>query len=108
MYSFLRTFKGFKKVENYIQKVWAIEQQYRHPTEDAVWKPTSEEREQYEIDRERLAEVQDCYKSVERVLDERQEIREGMTVNLYFCKWTSESTSSLDSAQTLTGRSPVY
>jgi len=91
MYTFLRTYKGAKKMENFIQKVWLVDQAYRHPAADAVFQPTREEQEQFEIDKERQKELLESYKIVERVLDEKQEVRDGATVNVFFCKWTSES-----------------
>jgi chromodomain-helicase-DNA-binding protein 1 len=84
VYSFLKSYKGFKKVENYIAKVWSLEQYYHSST------PTREELEQYEIDKERIRELQESYKSVERILDEKEERRDGGVVTLFFCKWTSE------------------
>ncbi|KGB76774.2 chromodomain-helicase-DNA-binding protein 1 [Cryptococcus deuterogattii R265] len=88
-YAFLKNYKGFKKVENYITKVWAIDQSYRHPAPDAAWKPTQEEMEQYEIDKERIKELQESYKVVERVLDEKEEKRKDGRVTLFFVKWTN-------------------
>jgi chromodomain-helicase-DNA-binding protein 1 len=76
-------------VENYIQKVWVVEQAYHNPAPDAKWKPTREDLEQYEIDRERLKELQESYKIVERVVGEKTEIRDGKSVNLFLCKWTN-------------------
>ena len=90
-YAFLKNYKGFKKVDNYIQKVWAIDQQVRHPAPDAAWKPTQEEREQYEIDKERNLELLESYRVVERILDEKQERNKdtGVTESFFFCKWTN-------------------
>ena len=90
MYSFLKSFKGFKRVENYIAKVWTVEQQFRHPEPNAPWKPTSEELEQYEIDKERIMDMQASYKVIERVLDEKEEEKDDAVVAMFFCKWTSE------------------
>jgi chromodomain-helicase-DNA-binding protein 1 len=84
VYPFLKSYKGFKKVENYIAKVWSLEQYYHSST------PTREELEQYEIDKERVRELQESYKTVERILDEKEERRDGGVVTLFFCKWTSE------------------
>jgi chromodomain-helicase-DNA-binding protein 1 len=64
--------------------VWSLEQYYHSST------PTREELEQYEIDKERIRELQESYKSVERILDEKEERRDGGVVTLFFCKWTSE------------------
>ncbi|KAK8853315.1 hypothetical protein IAR55_004019 [Kwoniella newhampshirensis] len=88
-YAFLKTYKGFKKVENYITKIWSLDQQYHHPAPDALWKPTSEELEQYEIDKERIRDLQESYKVIERVLDEKEERRDEGRVTLFFCKWTN-------------------
>lgn len=90
VYSFLKSFKGFKKVDNYIAKVWLVDQKFRHPEPDAPWKPTQEESEQYEIDTERNKELLESYKVVERILDEKEEQRDEGVVSLFFCKWTSE------------------
>ncbi|EIW67175.1 hypothetical protein TREMEDRAFT_69728 [Tremella mesenterica DSM 1558] len=89
VYSFLKGFKGFKKVENYITKIWMIEQQFLNPSIDAQWKPSREELEQYDIDRERIKELQASWKIVERVLDEKEDVRDGQRVSLFFCKWTN-------------------
>ena len=93
MYAFLKNYKGFKKVENYIAKVWAIDQSFRNPAPDAPWKPSQEEMEQYEIDKERAKELLESYKIVERILDEKEERREEGIVSLFFCKWNSECTN---------------
>ena len=96
MYAFLKGFKGFKKVENYIVKIWTIEQQYRHPAPDAAWQPSREELEQYEIDLERIKEVLLSYKSVERILNEKEERRDEGLVSLFFCKWNSECSRMIE------------
>ncbi|ORY35802.1 putative Chromodomain helicase [Naematelia encephala] len=88
-YQFLKSYKGFKKVENYITKVWTVDQQFRNPAPDAPWKPTSEDLEQYEIDKERIKEMLESYKIVERILEEKEERREEGIVTLFFCKWTN-------------------
>lgn len=49
--------------------------------------------EQYEIDKERIKELQESYKIVERVLDEKEEKRKDGRVTLFFVKWTSKSMS---------------
>ncbi|ORX35357.1 putative transcription regulator [Kockovaella imperatae] len=89
LYSFLKSYKGFKRVDNYITKVWTVEQQFRHPAPDAPWKPTSEELEQFEIDKERVKELQESYKVVERILAEKEEDRDGEVVSMFYCKWTN-------------------
>ena len=86
-YAFLKSYKGFKKVENYIAKVWTVDQYYKDP------KVSREELEQYEIDRERVRDLQESYKKVERVLAEKDEGGESH----FFCKWTSESITSRSS-----------
>lgn len=90
LYSFLKTFKGFKRVENYINKVWLVDQRIHGKDPEAEWKPTREEVEQYEIDKERIKEMHESYKVVERILDEKEERNDaGQVVSLFFCKWTS-------------------
>ncbi|KAK6909295.1 hypothetical protein I203_103312 [Kwoniella mangroviensis CBS 8507] len=90
-YAFLKTYKGFKKVENYINKIWTLDQQYHHPSPEQTWKPTSEELEQYEIDKERIRELQESYKTIERVLDEKEEwsYEKQETLTKFFCKWSN-------------------
>ncbi|CAD6582432.1 MAG: hypothetical protein TREMPRED_003281 [Tremellales sp. Tagirdzhanova-0007] len=88
-YAFLKGYKGFKRVENYIVKVWTIEQRYYHPAPEAAWQPSREEMEQYQIDRERNKEMLESYKVVERILDGKEEKTvEGLVIS-YFCKWTN-------------------
>jgi chromodomain-helicase-DNA-binding protein 1 len=65
-------------VDNYIAKVWAIEQYYTHPKAEP---PTREELEQFQLDKDRLQELQSSYKTVERILGEKE--------GKYFCKWTN-------------------
>jgi chromodomain-helicase-DNA-binding protein 1 len=91
----LKSHKGGKKVENYITKVWAVENAFRHPPPDAAWKPTTEDLEQFEIDKERSKEMLESYKLVERVLDEKEERTDAGLVSLFYCKWTSQSKSRL-------------
>jgi chromodomain-helicase-DNA-binding protein 1 len=90
VYAFLKNYKGSKKVDNYITKIWAAEQSFRHP-KDADRKPTREELEQFEIDHQRTKELHESYKVVERILDEKEERRDEGVVTLFYCKWTSES-----------------
>jgi len=90
LYSFLKNYKGFKRVENYITKVWAVDQRFQG--KDPEYKPTREEVEQYQIDKERIKEAHESYKVVERILNEKEERNEeGNLTTLFFCKWTSES-----------------
>lgn len=84
------TSNSFKKVENYIQKVWQVEQAFHNPAPDAKWKPSREDLEQYEIERERIRDLHESYKQVERVVGEKEEERDGQSVTLFLCKWTSE------------------
>lgn len=76
-------------MENYIQKVWQVEQAYHNPAPNAKWKPTREDLEQYEIDRERTRETQESFKIVERVVGEKEEMRDGQPMTLFLCKWTN-------------------
>lgn len=92
LYSFLKTFKGFKRVENYINKVWLVDQRIHGKDPEADWKPTREEVEQHLIEQERKKEMHESYKVVERILDEKEERNDaGQVVSLFFCKWTSKS-----------------
>lgn len=91
LYTFLKTFKGFKRVENYINKVWLLDQRVHGKDPEADWKPTREEVEQHLIEQERKKEMHESYKVVERILDEKEERNDaGQVVSLFFCKWTSE------------------
>lgn len=83
-------------MENYIAKVWTVDQYYH----GADSRATREELEQYEIDRERIRDMQESYKTVERVLSEKEE--DG--TSKFFCKWTSE----YNVTTRLSDRSPVY
>ncbi|KAL7419150.1 ATP-dependent DNA helicase Hrp3 [Cryptotrichosporon argae] len=89
LYTFLKTYKGFKKVENYIQKVWAVDQAYRNRAPDAKWQPSREDLEQYEIDRERLKELHASWRVVERVVGEKVETKNGERISMFLCKWTN-------------------
>jgi chromodomain-helicase-DNA-binding protein 1 len=60
--------------------VWSVDQYYKNP------QVSREELEQYEIDRERVRDLQESYKKVERVLAEKDE--DGQSH--FFCKWTSK------------------
>lgn len=89
LYSFLKSYKGFKRVENYINKVWIVDQRFQGKDEE--WKPTREEIEQYQIDKERIKDMHESYKIVERILNEKEERNEeGNLATFFFCKWTSE------------------
>lgn len=67
-----------------------MEQAYFHPASEAAWQPSREELEQYEIDKERIKEVLESYKTVERILDKKEERRDESLVSLFFCKWNSK------------------
>jgi chromodomain-helicase-DNA-binding protein 1 len=93
LYSFLKNYKGFKRVENYINKVWTVDQRFQG--KDPEYQPTREEVEQYQIDKERLVEMYESCKVVERILNEKEERNEdGNLVTYFFCKWTSEYRTS--------------
>lgn len=65
-YDYLKRFKGFKRVENYIKSVW----QYR---QNVINDPATsrEDLEALEIDKERGLEQLEGYKIVERIIAER-------------------------------------
>lgn len=65
-YEYLKTFKGFKRVENYIKSVWATQQRIRNDP-----RTSREDLEALEIEKERQAEQLEAYKIVERIIAER-------------------------------------
>jgi chromodomain-helicase-DNA-binding protein 1 len=65
-YDYLKRFKGFKRVDNYIKGPWTLRQKVLNdPT------TSREDFEAIEIDKERLAEQLEGYKQVERIVAER-------------------------------------
>lgn len=63
LYDFLRPYKGFKRVENYIKTVWAQQQAFLH--DDGVSK---EDLEAVEIEKERVRDSLENYRTVERII----------------------------------------
>ncbi|KAM0749051.1 hypothetical protein T439DRAFT_343555 [Meredithblackwellia eburnea MCA 4105] len=84
-YEYLKRFKGFKRVENYIKSVWAAQQRI-------VNDPTTsrEDLEALEIDKERQAEQLEGYKQVERIISQR-DAKANADIDHdhleYLCKW---------------------
>jgi chromodomain-helicase-DNA-binding protein 1 len=69
--------------------VWIVDQRFQG--KDPESQPTREEVEQYQIDKERIVEMHESYKVVERILNEKEERNEeGNLITHFFCKWTSE------------------
>ncbi|PWN49903.1 hypothetical protein IE53DRAFT_331257 [Violaceomyces palustris] len=85
LYEFLKRFKGFKRVDNYIKSVWQREQ--------AVLKDPSASREDIEtlqIEKERQQEIVESFKTVERIIAQRENKANKDTPYphlAYFCKW---------------------
>lgn len=65
-YEYLKRFKGFKRVENYIKGVWLARQRILNDPATS-----REDLEALEIDKERMSEQLDGYKIVERIIAER-------------------------------------
>lgn len=85
LYDFLKRFPGFKRVTNYIKSVW-------QPMHDIAMDPeaTREDLETLQIQRERQRELLENYRTVERVIAQRDEppTKEvPYTHAAYLCKW---------------------
>lgn len=85
LYDFLKRFPGFKRVTNYIKSVW-------QPMHDIAMDPeaTREDLETLQIQRERQRELLENYRTVERVIAQRDEppTKEvPYTHTAYLCKW---------------------
>jgi chromodomain-helicase-DNA-binding protein 1 len=65
-YEYLKRFKGFKRVENYIKVVWATQQRILNDPATS-----REDLEALTIDKERQAEQLEGYKHVERIVAQR-------------------------------------
>lgn len=66
LYDFLKPFKGFKRVDNYIKHVWAPQQAFMQ--DKTVSK---EDVEAMEIEKERLRDALESYKTVERIIGQQ-------------------------------------
>lgn len=82
-YQDLKTFKGFRKLDNYIKQFIIYDQEIRN---DSL--TTKEDIEAMDIERERKRDEQEEYTHVERIVDsERTESADGTTKLQYFVKW---------------------
>ncbi|SGY14271.1 BQ5605_C010g06124 [Microbotryum silenes-dioicae] len=84
-YEYLKRFKGFKRVENFIKTVWALRQ--RILNDPAT---NREDLEALEIERERQAEQLEGYKRVERIVAQRSAPANADIDHEhleYLCKW---------------------
>lgn len=63
---YLQSFRGFKRVENYIKSVWTIQNILRTDP-----RASREDLEAFEIDKERQREQLEAYKTVERIIVQR-------------------------------------
>ncbi|KAH9992613.1 P-loop containing nucleoside triphosphate hydrolase protein [Russula vinacea] len=77
-YEFLKRYKGLKRVDNYIKGYKAYQARLAAPG------LTSEERETLLLDKEREKQDLELYKTVERVVSQRDGIKGEIE---YFCKW---------------------
>lgn len=85
LYDFLKTCKGFKRVENYIRNLWT-------PTQAMLKDPntTREDAEAIQVDQERIKEAFESYKVVERIISQRdnEPTKDRPFSHLaYLCKW---------------------
>ncbi|KAI5476979.1 ATP-dependent DNA helicase Hrp3 [Pseudohyphozyma bogoriensis] len=84
-YEYLKKFKGFKRVENYIKGVWQVQQRIiKDPA------TSREDLEALEIEKERQSEQLEGYKQVERIIAQRdapanQDVDHDHLE--YLCKW---------------------
>lgn len=79
----LKSFKGFRKVENYIKQFIVIDQEIRS---DPL--TTKEDLEAMDIERERKRDEIEEFTQVERIVDsERVELPNGESQLQYYCKW---------------------
>ncbi|KAM0789450.1 hypothetical protein ACM66B_000272 [Microbotryomycetes sp. NB124-2] len=84
-YDYLKRFKGFKRVDNYIKGVFNVQQTILN---DPM--TSREDLEALEIDRERQAEQLESYKQVERIIAERDAPANADIDHEhleYLCKW---------------------
>ncbi|KAI0958820.1 hypothetical protein AcV7_004526 [Taiwanofungus camphoratus] len=78
VYEFLKRFKGLKRVDNYIKAYKAYQERLAAPDLS---------REDYEVlllDKEREKEELETYKTVERIIAQRENVDKQVE---YFCKW---------------------
>lgn len=66
LYDFLRPYKGFKKVDNYIKQVWTPQQAFLKDKN-----VTKEDLEAMEIEKERVQETLNSYQTVERIIGQK-------------------------------------
>lgn len=78
VYEFLKRFRGLKRVDNYIKQY----KQYQERL--AASDLSSEEREVLMLDKEREKEDLETYKTVERIIAQRENAQNDVE---YFCKW---------------------
>ncbi|GAA5936558.1 uncharacterized protein JCM15063_001921 [Sporobolomyces koalae] len=105
-YEYLKRFKGFKRVENYIKKVFWPQQLALSDTS-----LSREDLEAIHLERERKADELEAYKQVERVISERQAPANKDIDHEhveYLCKWKgleyADSTwEDLDTVQAIAG-----
>lgn len=89
LYTYLKGegYRGLKRVDNYIKQVFIPEQKFLHPGPDD-YKPTPEDVEIFEIERQRRQEELENFRTVERIVSARQK-EDGSGTLEYFCKWST-------------------
>lgn len=82
-YNDLKTYKGFRRVDNYIKQFILLDQEIRN---DPL--TTKEDIEAMDIERERKRDEYDEFTHVERIVDsDRVELDDGTSQLRYFVKW---------------------
>ncbi|CAH6722885.1 chromo domain-containing protein 1 [[Candida] jaroonii] len=81
-YDVCRSYKGFRKVDNYIKQFILIDQEIRN---DPM--TTKEDIESMDIERERKRDEQDEFCHVERIVDSERIEEDGLSKLKYFVKW---------------------
>lgn len=76
-----------KRIDNYIKQVFIPEQKFLHPG-PGDYKPTPEDIEVFEIERQRRQEELENFKTVERIVSSREK-EDGSGTIEYFCKWAT-------------------
>ncbi|GAA5980845.1 hypothetical protein JCM11641_004740 [Rhodosporidiobolus odoratus] len=109
-YEHLKRFKGFKRLDNYINKVFWVQQSMLHDPSIS-----REDLEALNLEKERLADQLEGYKVVERIISQREADANDMVDHdhvEYLCKWKglhySDSTwEDYDTIQALPSGGPA-
>lgn len=82
LWSTLKDFKGFRRVDNYIKQFIILDKEIR---DDPL--TTSEDIEAMDIERERRRDEQEEFTQVERIVDSKRVDVDGQSQLQYYCKW---------------------